>query len=81
MTYPENLTEPEIIEWRDRCLQPTQRMILNVFTIWLEEQRLLEEEPHISRRLIEFLELIKPPSVLSQTADLIIKSITRLVSV
>lgn len=79
LTYPENLSELEFDEWRERCLHPTQRMVLTIFTIWLEEQRLLEEEPHISRRLIDFLELIKPPSPLCVTAQLIIQSITRLV--
>lgn len=80
MCYPKNLTESEFVEWRERCLHPTQFMVLTVFTMWLEEHRLLEEEPHISRRLIEFLALIKPPSPLTVTAQSIIQSITRLVS-
>ncbi|KIK70475.1 hypothetical protein GYMLUDRAFT_275426 [Collybiopsis luxurians FD-317 M1] len=78
MPYPENLTESEFGEWMDRCLQPTQKMILTVFTMWLEEHRLLEEEPHISSRLIEFLKQIQPPSALAVTAELIVQSITRL---
>ncbi|KAE9400617.1 ras GEF [Gymnopus androsaceus JB14] len=78
MCYPKNLTESEFVEWRERCLHPTQFMVLIVFTMWLEEHRLLEEEPHISLRLIEFLELIKPPSPLTVTAQSIIQSITRL---
>jgi son of sevenless len=78
MSYPESLTESEFNDWRDRCLHPTQQSILNFFTMWLEEHRLLEEEPHISRRLNEFLELIKPPNPLAVTSQLIVQSITRL---
>ncbi|KAJ3717263.1 ras guanine nucleotide exchange factor domain-containing protein [Lentinula guzmanii] len=78
MPYPENLTESEFDEWRDRCLQPTQRHILVVFTMWLEEYRLLEEEPYISRRLMEFLGLIKQPSPLAAPAQGIIDAIIRL---
>ncbi|KAF5392464.1 hypothetical protein D9757_002243 [Collybiopsis confluens] len=78
MPYPENMTESEFGEWRDRCLEPTQKMILTVFTMWLEEHRLLEEEPQIARLLTEFLELIQPPSGLAVTAQLIVESIARL---
>ncbi|KAJ3815612.1 ras guanine nucleotide exchange factor domain-containing protein [Lentinula aff. lateritia] len=78
MSYPEILTESEFDEWRDRCLQPTQRQILTVFSMWLKEYRLLEEEPDISRRLNEFLKLITSPSPLAATAQGIIESITRL---
>lgn len=80
MSYPEILTESEFDEWRDRCLQPTQRQVLTVFSMWLEEYRLLEEEPDISRRLNDFLRLITSPSPLAATAQGIIDSITRLVS-
>ncbi|KAJ3769467.1 ras guanine nucleotide exchange factor domain-containing protein [Lentinula raphanica] len=78
MPYPESLSESEFDDWKDRCLQPTQRQILALFTMWLEEYKLLEEEPYISRRLIEFLGLITPPSPLATTAQGIVESITRL---
>ncbi|KAK0466321.1 ras guanine nucleotide exchange factor domain-containing protein [Desarmillaria tabescens] len=76
MEYPSKITDPEYEEWREKCSLPTQRIVLTVFTMWLEDHRLLEEEPHIAQHLTDFLNDVTPP--LAVTAKLIVKSIERL---
>lgn len=79
MDHPSGINEEEFVEWKEKCRLPTQRRVLTLFTIWLEDHRLLEEEPHIAQRLTDFLSLITPPAPLSPAAKLIMQSIKRLV--
>lgn len=79
MDHPDDLTDSEFQEWKEKCLLPKQRLVLTIFTIWLEDHRLLEEEPHIAQRLTDFLNLITTPAPLALTAKLIIQSVERLV--
>lgn len=58
---------------------PTQRRVLEVFSIWLTEHRLLEEEPFIAQKLSQFLNAITTPPH-NTAARQIIASIERLVS-
>jgi son of sevenless len=81
MDPPLNMTDAEFEEWKERLCLPTQRVILTLFTMWLEDHRLLEEEPHIAQRLTDFLTLITTPQSLSITARLIVQSIARLVCI
>ncbi|KAG2022767.1 cell division control protein 25 [Coprinopsis cinerea AmutBmut pab1-1] len=61
MTRPDNLNEIEVDDWKKRCLLPTQRRVLAVFTYWLEEHRLLEEDRHIAKRLPDFVTHVAMP--------------------
>ncbi|TFK77505.1 ras GEF [Pluteus cervinus] len=78
MNHPEQAEGAEYEDWKERFLLPTQKRVLTIFTMWLEDHRLLEEEPHIAGRMTEFLTFIAPPSLLATTAKLIIQSIERL---
>ncbi|KAJ3505638.1 hypothetical protein NLJ89_g7311 [Agrocybe chaxingu] len=74
---PKNLTDPERKDWKANLCLPVQRRVLDVLTVWLEDHRLLEEEPYISKHLTEFLNAIDgPPLYLTATA--ILKSLERL---
>ncbi|KAL0576874.1 hypothetical protein V5O48_005109 [Marasmius crinis-equi] len=75
---PSELTEADYEDWKDKHLNNVQRMVLNVFSMWLEEHRLLEEEPQIATPLTEFLNHIKSPNPLAPQGQLIIESIKRL---
>lgn len=79
MDHPVKLIATEFVDWKEKKLLPTQKRILMIFTVWLEDHRLLEEEPHIARRLTDFLSLVATPQPLAITAKLIIQSIKRLV--
>lgn len=81
MDIPNGLSDAEFEEWKERCRAPTQRLVLTVFTVWLQEHRLLEEEPHIAQRLTDFLSLICSPAPLASAAKLIVKLIESLVSI
>ncbi|RDB29470.1 Cell division control protein 25 [Hypsizygus marmoreus] len=74
--HPKELATTEFEDWK-RNLVATQRRVLMIFTMWLEDHRLLEEEPHIAQRLTEFLRLIVTPPLASM-ARLLIKTIQRL---
>ncbi|KAF9011050.1 ras guanine nucleotide exchange factor domain-containing protein [Cyathus striatus] len=77
MDHPKDLTEAEFEDWKLRCLLPTQRRVLTVFAMWLEDHRLLEEDTDIAKRLTDFLNLIVAPP-LATTAKLLIQTIERL---
>jgi son of sevenless-like protein len=76
--HPANLSNAEFENWK-RHLNATQRRVLMIFTMWLEEHRLLEEEPHIAQRLSDFLGLITTTQLASM-AKLLLQTIERLVS-
>ncbi|KAF6754307.1 ras guanine nucleotide exchange factor domain-containing protein [Ephemerocybe angulata] len=61
MTRPDNLNEIEVADWKRRSLVPTQRHVLDVFTLWLENHRLLEDDPHIAQRLPDFIRHVATP--------------------
>ena len=71
---PESANEEQIVQIRF----PLQLRVLEIFASWLEEHRLLEEEPHIAGRLTEFLNGVNDPS-LTATAESLHKTIQRLV--
>ncbi|KAF8204304.1 ras guanine nucleotide exchange factor domain-containing protein [Mycena galopus ATCC 62051] len=75
MERPEHITDAQAEEWTEKMQLPTQRRTLTLFTMWLQDHRLLEEEPHIAQRLTEFLTKIMQPQSLALTARLIIRSI------
>ncbi|KAF9021750.1 ras GEF [Hymenopellis radicata] len=78
MEHPKDISEPEFDDWKEKCWLPTQRTVMTVFTMWLEDHRLLEEEPHIAQKLTDFLNLIPQRNVMATTATLIMQSIKRL---
>jgi hypothetical protein len=81
MQPPANMNQIEIREWREKRFRPTQKRILTILTMWLEDFRLLQEEPHIAQRLTDFLVQIGDPPSLALTAQLILRSLERLVRV
>ncbi|KAJ8084746.1 hypothetical protein PM082_003523 [Marasmius tenuissimus] len=75
---PQDLNEEESAEWSSKYRNTIQRTILNVFLMWLEEHRLLEEEPHIATPLTQFLKTIKQPHPLASQSESIVEAIKRL---
>ncbi|KAG5639548.1 hypothetical protein H0H81_012219 [Sphagnurus paluster] len=76
MDHPKDLATAEFEEWKGHLIA-TQRRVLMIFTMWLEDHRLLEQEPQIASRLTEFLGLILQPPLASM-ARLLVKTISRL---
>jgi son of sevenless-like protein len=76
---PEGLSPQELEDWRERKLRPTQSRVLSCLTAWLEDHGMLHEDPHIARRMQEFLSLISQPPALALTAQLIMQSLERMV--
>ena len=77
MTPPDD-SPNDLAEWKAKHLI-TQRRVLMIFTMWLEDYRLLIEEPYIANQLTAFLRTIVSPP-LASIARLLTKTIQRLVS-
>jgi len=80
MDHPASLSTEEFEEWKEKKLRPTQKRVLTILTMWLEDHKLLDEEPYMARQLTEFLSLIVAPEPLVITAKLMTESLKRLVS-
>ncbi|KAI9444951.1 ras GEF [Lactarius indigo] len=78
LEVPQNLTEEEFDLWRREKLRPTQKRVLTVLTMWLEEYDLLNQDPEVAPKLQDFLSLIISPSSLALTAKHMLKSLERL---
>jgi son of sevenless-like protein len=81
MDHPASLSTEEFEEWKEKKLRPTQKRVLTILTMWLEDHKLLDEEPHIGQQLTEFLSLIVTPEPLAITARLIQEDLERLVGI
>lgn len=57
LPVPDDLNVSELEDWLERAKGRTQRKVLEIFGDWLTSHHLLEE-PHIARRLTEFLQSI-----------------------
>ncbi|KAI9511742.1 ras guanine nucleotide exchange factor domain-containing protein [Russula earlei] len=75
---PPNLSEEEFEQWKREKLRPTQKRVLTVLTMWLEEYDLLNQDAEVAPKLQDFLNLVISPPSLAFTAKLILKSLERL---
>ena len=72
----EVLTNSEYLDWKANLRIPVQRLVLEILSRWLEDYQLLEEDPHITQRLRDFL---TPISSYNTSAATIIHTIDRMV--
>ena len=75
---PQNLTKEEFDHWRREKLRPTQKRVLTILTMWLEEYDLLNQDPEVAPILQNFLSLIISPAM-ALTARHMLQSLERLV--
>jgi len=73
MSPPKNLSPANVEDWKSRYLLPTQKRVLDLFIAWLEQHQLLEEEPHIARRLTDFLLSSVTPVFPGEASDILHK--------
>jgi len=76
---PNNLSDSACAEWIIGVRLPLRLRVLEVVNAWLEDHRLLEEEPHIARRLSHFLRNLDDQA-LSGTAERILETLKSLVN-
>ncbi|OBZ79386.1 Cell division control protein 25 [Grifola frondosa] len=80
INHPTALSLTELEHWKEKRLKPTRRRVLSIFHVWSEGHGLLQDDPQIARRLVDFLDSIKAPS-LAATAHDVLKSLERYISV
>ncbi|KAG6842406.1 hypothetical protein C0991_007536 [Blastosporella zonata] len=76
MDHPKDLVSSEFEEWKKHLID-TQNRILAVFSLWLTDHRLLQDDAHIAQKLTEFLKLIRSPP-LAAPARFLEKQLERL---
>jgi hypothetical protein len=75
---PSDLPETAIASWIAHVRFPRRLRVLETFAAWLEDHRLLDEEPYVAGRLTEFLKNVDDAS-LTGTAESLLQAIQRLV--
>lgn len=76
---PSTIKVSELDEWKTRCLLPSQRRVLSIFTTWLEDHSMIEDDPPIARRLQDFLAEITAPAENAEHAQKVMETLKRLV--
>lgn len=66
---PKDLATAEIDEWKQH-LMGTQARVLEVFSSWLNDYRLLQDDAHIAQKLTGFLDRIQAPPLASTSREL-----------
>ncbi|PCH34105.1 ras GEF [Wolfiporia cocos MD-104 SS10] len=77
MGQPDFESNWELDKWREEKLEPTQRRILAIFKLWAEEYGMSRDDPHIARRLNEFLTSLIPDSPFVATAQSLMEILRR----
>ncbi|THH19381.1 hypothetical protein EW146_g1783 [Bondarzewia mesenterica] len=78
MTQPEGLDLEALDVWKKDKMRPTQKRVLSVLTLWLEEHDMLNQDPDIPPRLQAFLSQRHSAPSLSLTAKHMLISLERL---
>ena len=78
ITPAQSISDQELADWKTNWQTPTRKRILEIYSRWLEDHRLLEEEPHLAKPLTDFLRTIKTPPH-NADAEAIIETLERLV--
>lgn len=76
---PLGLTGAEADEWRLKRLYPIQHRVLCAFRTWLEDYRMIEEDPPIAQRLQKFLPRVTSPAEIALVAEGVMETLKRLV--
>ncbi|TBU50019.1 ras GEF [Dichomitus squalens] len=81
VTHPSTLTFKELEQWKEKKLKPTRRRVLTVLQVWSEQFGLLVDDPHLARRVVDFVSSITSPPPLAAIARDVLKSLERYISV
>jgi len=73
------LGDAEVRLWKAHVREPVQARTLDIFSMWLDEYNMLEEEPHLCPRLAEFLKSIVSSTLAARSSSLL-QTLERLVS-
>ncbi|KAF9531822.1 ras guanine nucleotide exchange factor domain-containing protein [Crepidotus variabilis] len=68
---PKSVPEHAIREWKKVTRLPVRKRVLELFTIWLENHRLLDEEPEVAQHLQHFLARIQDPHFIAMAKELL----------
>ncbi|TFK94986.1 ras GEF [Polyporus arcularius HHB13444] len=81
ISHPGSLSLKELEQWKEKKLKPTRRRVLTVLHVWTDQYGLLQDDPYLARRIVDFVSSITSPPVLASTAKDVLKSLERYISV
>jgi son of sevenless len=79
LDVPTGISPSQLHEWKAKYLLPMQGRVLSIFTTWLEEHSMIEDDPPVARRLQSFLAEITSPQENVLHAQKVMKTLERLV--
>ncbi|KAI0756519.1 ras GEF [Daedaleopsis nitida] len=79
--HPSTLNMNELEQWKEKKLKPTRRRVLTVLQVWTDDYGMLQDDPYLARRIVDFVSNITSPLPLANTARDILKSLERYISV
>ena len=80
ISHPSTLSLKELEQWKEKRLKPTRRRVLTVLHVWTDQFGLLQDDPYLAPRVVDFVSSITSPPALANTAKDVLKSLERYVS-
>ncbi len=78
--HPNYLSPKELERWKEMKQKSTRRRVLTVLQVWVDDYGLLQDDPHLARRVVDFVSNVTSPPALADIARDVLKSLERYVS-
>ena len=81
LSHPTALGSKELEQWKEKRLMPNRRRILTVLQVWNDQFGMLQDDPYLARRVVDFVSSVTTPPALAAVAHDVLKSLERYVRV
>ena len=79
LSHPTDLSLKELEQWKEKRLMPNSRRVLTVLQVWNDQFGLLQDDPYLARRVVDFVSSVTSPAPLAAVARDVLKSLERYV--
>ncbi|KAM5536010.1 hypothetical protein V8D89_010268 [Ganoderma adspersum] len=80
LSHPTTLNLKELEQWKEKRLVPNRRRVLTVLQVWNDQFGLLQDDPYLARRVVDFVSSVTSPPPLAAIARDVLKSLERYIS-
>ena len=81
LSHPAALGSKELEQWKEKRLMPNRRRVLTMLQVWNDQFGLLQDDPYLARRVVDFVSSVTSPPPLATIAREVLKSLERYVRV
>lgn len=81
LSHPTTLSLKELEQWKEKRLMPNRRRVLTVLQVWNDQFGLLQDDPYLARRVVDFVSSVTSPPPLAAVARDVLKSLERYVCI